>query len=389
MNYNLGICSFKSGFYLISTLIFIFTKSYCQEKIVFENGEKGYQCFRIPAIVKAPNGNLIAFAEGRKQNCADFGDVDIVLKISEDNGKNWSELQIVADYGVFQVGNPAPVFDLMDENYPNGRLFLFYNSGVASEQEVREGKAIREIWYKTSTDNGSTWSESVNITEFVSKPNKPEVNTKYKFKEDWRSYANTPGHAIQLKNSKSKGTLFIPANHSSGKPLKDYKDYQAHAFYTTDHAKTWKLMPSLPVLGSNESTAVELVEGQILMNCRNQSGDFKFRIMALSKIGGKKWQKTWVSNDLIDPICQGSMVSTIQHLSRKQIILFSNLDSQSKRENLTIKISEDNGYSWKSIKSICKTSAAYSDLVVLQNQEIGILFEKDNYSKIVFSTFNL
>jgi sialidase-1 len=56
-------------------------------------------------------------------------------------------LEIVAENANDQAGNPAPVFDLMDKKYKNGRLFLFYNTGTASEQEVRQGKAIREVWY--------------------------------------------------------------------------------------------------------------------------------------------------------------------------------------------------------------------------------------------------
>jgi len=33
-------------------------------------------------------------------------------------------------------------------------------------------------------------------------------------------------------------------------------------------------------------------------------------------------------------------------------------------------------------------NSAYSDLVLVNKQQIGILYEKDNYSKIVFTTIN-
>lgn len=63
--------------------------------VVYQAGTNGYSCFRIPAIVKANNGDLLAFAEGRKNSCADAGDIDTVVKRSKDNGKTWSAPQIV------------------------------------------------------------------------------------------------------------------------------------------------------------------------------------------------------------------------------------------------------------------------------------------------------
>src|SRR5690606_18253985 len=98
-----------------------------QDIPVFVSGEDGYGSYRIPAMVKAPNGDLLAFAEGRVHHAGDFGDIDIVMKRSTDNGKTWGALQRVAEYGELQAGNPAPVVDLLDPAYPQGRIFLFYN----------------------------------------------------------------------------------------------------------------------------------------------------------------------------------------------------------------------------------------------------------------------
>ncbi len=212
---------------------------------VFVNGQDGYTCYRIPAIVKTPSGELLAFAEGRKRDCGDFGDVDLVLRTSRDHGRTWKPLQKVVDRGEAQAGNPAPVFDLTDPRYPQGRLFLVYNTGTASEHDVRMGKAVREIWYITSTNSGKTWSSPVNITDQVSRPNHPGTNARYTFPEDWRSYANTPGHALQIQNGSNRGRLFIAANHSEGPPQEHFADYKAHGFYSDDHGKTWKLSPIL------------------------------------------------------------------------------------------------------------------------------------------------
>lgn len=242
------------------------------ETVVYENGEDGYQCYRIPAIVKAPNGDLLAFAEARRKDCGDFGDVDIVLKRSRDNGKSWGPPELVIDFGDDQAGNPAPVFDLTDPPYPKGRLFLFYNTGTEHEADVRKGKAIREVWYKTSSDFGKNWSDPVNITVQVSRPNAPLVNPAYRFKEDWRSYANTPGHALQIQNGPYKGRLFVAANHSEGSPQENSRDYIAHAFYSDDHGKTFKLSPNLDYPGGTKPPPPKRLMGALCLTSVTSRG---------------------------------------------------------------------------------------------------------------------
>lgn len=354
------------------------------ETVVYENGEDGYQCYRIPAIVKAPNGDLLAFAEARRKDCGDFGDVDMVLKRSSDNGKSWGKLELVVDFGENQAGNAAPVFDLTDPGFPKGRLFLFYNTGTDHEADVRKGKAIREVWYKTSTDLGKSWSEPVNITIQVSRPNAPDTNPAYTFKEDWRSYANTPGHALQIQNGKYRGRLFVAANHSAGPPQDHSRDYIAHAFYSDDHGKTFKLSPDLNYPGGNEATAAETSTGSLLFNFRNQSGDAKYRLQGFTSNAGESWDEVRVMKDLPDPTCQGSIISYTPGRG-KHVILLSNANSQAKRENLSIRSSTDDGQTWSAAKVIYPGEAAYSDLVIQQNGKIGVLYEKDDYKRIAYA----
>jgi len=54
---------------------------------IFISGQEGYHCFRIPATIVAPNGDVLAFAEGRTNNCSDAGDIDLVFKRSKDQGR--------------------------------------------------------------------------------------------------------------------------------------------------------------------------------------------------------------------------------------------------------------------------------------------------------------
>ncbi|HRP57825.1 sialidase family protein, partial [Agriterribacter sp.] len=273
---------------------------------------------------------------------------------------------------------------------PQGRIFLFYNTGNNHEGEVRKGKGLREVWYTTSTDNGITWSEPVNITTQTHRPKQPQANPAYDFPEDWRSYANTPGHAMQFSKGKYKGRIFVAANHSAGNPQPQFADYRAHGFYTDDHGKTFHLGGTVNLPGSNESMAAELSGGQLMMNSRNQKGDIRARIVSLSSDGGATWDTTYFDNNLPDPVNQGSIL-TIGRKKGKNIIAFCNAADTKSRDNLTLRISYDNGKTWKKNFVIAKSEdgkrdyAAYSDIVNLSKKEIGILYEKKGYSRIVFT----
>ncbi len=376
---------------LFFAFIVIVLNANTQSKVVpvFISATEGHKSYRIPAIVSLPNGHILAFAEGRVNNAGDFGDINIVLKRSNDKGKTWSALQTIVDAESLQAGNPAPVVDETDPLYPKGRLFLFYNTGNNHEVEVRKGKGLREVWYKTSTDGGTTWSEAVNITTQVHRPKQPSVNAAYNFQEDWRSYANTPGHAMQYQTGKYKGRIFVAANHSAGEPKNKFEDYDAHGFYTDDHGKTFQLGAGLHLAGSNESIAAELSNGKLMFNSRNQKGDIRARIVAISSNGGQTWDTTYFDKNLPDPVCQASILN-IGKKKGKNILAFCNAADEKRRDNLTLRISFDEGKNW--IKSFVldkdetvKDNSAYSDIMKISRKKIGVLYEKNNYSQIVFT----
>lgn len=350
---------------------------------VFQSGLEGYQSFRIPAIIDLPNKELLAFAEGRVNGGADFGHVNIVLKKSKDEGKTWSSLQIVATNKKLQAGNAAPVVDLSDPHYPQGRIFLFYNTGNKSEGEIRNKIGYREVWYITSIDNGNTWSDPTNITNQVSKIDQPDINPSWNHKEDWRGYANTPGHAMQLKYGTYKGRIYIAANHSEGAPKSDFTDYVAHGYYTDDHGKTFHISEDNPFRGSNESTAAELSGGRVMMNSRNQRGNVLQRIVAISSDGGTTWDTAYFDKQLPDPVCQGSLL-TLRYKKHQNILAFCNDASIKGRDSLTLRISYDDGHTWKRSFLIDARNTAYSDIVKMRKKEIGILYEADGYRKIEF-----
>ncbi len=358
-----------------------------REQPLFTTGNDGYNCYRIPAIITAPNGDLLAFAEGRVKGCNDFGDVDVILKRSTDNGLTWGNLVVVADNGKLQAGNPAPVVDFLDSAFPNGRIFLFYNTGDASEHDIRKGKGLREVWYITSTDNGQNWSAPTNITQYVHKVNQPDKNPAYNFKEDWRTHACTPGHAIQLTKGQYAGRLYIPSNHSQGTPQAKFNDNRAQAFYSDDHGKTWQLSDPVDLPSSNEAIAVELSDGRVMQNVRQQNGASKKRIVAISSDGGHSWDKTYLDTQLPSPVCQASILD-FKNKNGENLLLFSNPNSTKRREKMTVRASFDDGQTWLVQREIRSGESAYSDLVIQADNQIGLLYEQGNNGGIYYAHFN-
>lgn len=374
---------------LTITLITSILLAQAQEVTVFKSGDDGYASYRIPAIIKNKNGDLIAFSEGRVDHAGDYGNVDIVYKISSDNGKTWGSLHVAADYDDLQAGNAAPVVDLLDPAYPNGRIFLFYNTGNNHEGEVRKGDGLRELWYITSEDNGKTWSEPVNITTQAHRPKQPQINPDYNFKEDWRTYANTPGHAFQFVSGVNKGRIYIAANHSAGDPQPKNKDWNAHAYYSDDHGKTFKLSENVPFPGTNESTAAQIGDNTVYMSSRNQQLTPKLRVVSISTDGGQTWDSSVADPNLPDPINQGSVLSWKK--GKKFILAHINAADQNNRDNLTLRLSKDGGKTWYFNETIAKSPegyegaySAYSDIVLVSKKKMGILYEKDHYKEIVF-----
>lgn len=338
---------------------------------VFANGDNGYKCFRIPAIVATPDGALLAFAEGRRNGCNDFGDIQIVMRISRNQGKTWGPLQVVARNGNLQAGNPVPVVDTRDAHYPKGRVLLVYNTGDASEAAVREGKGTRRIWYVASMDDGATWGNPVEITATVKLPS-------------WRSYATGPGHGLLLTSGPHAGRIVIAANHSEG-DAHSASETMAHAFFSDDHGSTWHLGDTLAVPGTNESTAAESGDGSVVMNSRDQSGKSRARVIAISSSGAEHWDRHIIAHDLPDPVCQGSML-TYAPKKGKPTLLFSNAASTTNRVNLTLSVSRDGGLTWPKHTTIDAGPSAYSDIVIMKQGTLGIIWERGSDNGIFFTT---
>src|SRR5690606_9994976 len=151
----------------------------------YAEGTYGYEVYRIPAIVRTKKGTLLAFAEARKKKSnGDSGDIDMVVKRSENNGQTWSYMTTIWDDGANTCGNPVPI---VDEETGQIHLLMSWNSGADTwgTPTGGTGKDTRRPYYTSSSGGGKTWSTPVEITSSVKKAH-------------WAWYATGPVHGIQL-----------------------------------------------------------------------------------------------------------------------------------------------------------------------------------------------
>lgn len=337
---------------------------------LFISGTDGYHTFRIPALSVSNSGTILAFCEGRRNSASDTGDIDIVLKRSFDDGESWKPMQVIVHTGTDVDGNPAPVVDRS-----TGAIYLLFCQNLAKghEGEIVAGKAPRTIWVTSSMDDGATWTQPKQLT----------VNVK---QDSWTWYATGPCHGIQLSN----GRLVVPCDHVVG-TSRNYAEYgHSHVIISDDQGETWRI-GAIAQAGTNESVVIETVDGRLYLNCRNYVAP-KRRAFACSDDNGDTFSEFGYDDNLIEPICQASMVRyTTLDSHGKNRVLFSNPASTS-RERMTIRISYDECQSWSSGKVLHAGPSAYSDLCVASDMHICCLYERGKerpYETITLAKFSL
>ena len=212
--------------------------------------------------------------------------------------------------------------------------------------------------YRTSSaDDGTSWAAVAEITSSVKRTG-------------WGWYATGPCHGIQLKRGTNAGRLVVPCDYIEMGPGR--KGY-SHVIYSDDAGNTWQIGGVSPTiaLNPNESTVAELNDGRLMLNMRVTNNN-NLRMKSTSTDGGITWTSPVNALTLVDPVCQGSLLNT--SLSTGMPLFFSN-PSATTRTNMTLKMSVDNGETWSKFLSIHAGPSAYSDLVEIEANRIGILYE--------------
>lgn len=326
---------------------------------IFTSGTDNTHTFRIPAIVTAPNGDLIAAIDARRLNRSDLKyaqDIDIVIKRSSDLGRTWSPMEVVLN-----LPHGEPVSDpsmLVDE--VTGTIFIFYNymNRTEADGEYR-------FYMQKSVDNGLTWSDFEDITEQLALPYWGVQD--FKFITSGRGIQKRDGTLMHTIVQISKGGGFI--------------------FASDDHGESWYTKPT-KLSPFNESKIIELVDGSLMVNSRVNGGGKRY--VHRSMDNGNTWIGAY-NYDLIDPGCNASILRFTDKADgfAKNRLLFSNAKSSSGRKNMTVRISYDEGMTWSEGKTLNTGVSAYSDLTILPDGSIGLFYEAEGYKENRFARFSL
>ena len=360
---------------------------------VRQHKQDGVHTSRIPGLETTNKGTLIAMFDARYDSGRDLqGHMDIAIHRSTDKGKTWQPMQIVLDMGEWgglpqKYNGVSDGCVLIDKNSEDIYIAGLWMHGVLDgetgkwktrlandstywiHQWNKKGsqpglgvKQTSQFLIAKSSDDGLTWSDPKNITADTKRP-------------EWWLFAPAPGHGITMAD----GTLVFP---SQGRDAKGMPF--SNITYSKDGGNTW--VTSAPAFNDvTECMAVELEHGEIMLNMRDNRNrnnkEKNGRRICVTHDFGNTWKEHPSSgNTLTEPTCMGSLHKHVYKKDgqEKSLLLFVNPNSYSTRNNITLKISFDNGMTWPEEKWILLDeyrSAGYSCITSVDENTIGIIYE--------------
>ncbi|MCD8094132.1 MAG: exo-alpha-sialidase [Bacteroides sp.] len=358
-----------------------------------QHGQDGVHTSRIPGLTTSQKGTLLALYDARNEKDDDLqGDIDIAVNRSEDGGRTWQPLQKVLDMGEWG-GLPERYNGVSDgcilSDDVTGDLYVIglWMHGVL---DPKTGKWIENltdtstVWnhqwrahgsqpgygvkqssqflISKSTDDGRSWSEPRNITRQVKK-------------EKWWLLAPAPGRGITMED----GTLVFPVEGRDEKGLQF-----STIMWSKDRGENWTVGEPA-YFNTNECQVVELSDHSLMLNMRERSNrgrqEGNGRAISVTRDLGKTWVEHSTSRSaLIEPACQASLLryNYVKDGKDCHVLLFANPSSKERRDNITIKVSFDDGQTWPEEYWLLLDEgrgAGYSCMTSIDEQTIGIFYE--------------
>lgn len=364
---------------------------FLEKQDLFKVGDNpAYNIYHIPGIVVTAKGTVLAWCEARKRTAgvSDWDDIRILLRRSTDDGRSWSAPVSIAAVPGPKTKNPIALrmknVDPADVTY-NNPVLIADRDGTVHMLFCLE---YMRVFYQRSTDDGLTFTTPVEITA-----------TFDAFTKDygWKVLATGPNHSIQLRN----GRLIVPVWLSTGTGGNAHRPSVTATIFSDDAGKTWQAgniaVPDTAAwINPNETVAIELNDGRVMLNVRNESKAHR-RLVTTSPDGATGWSTPRFDDALLEPICMGGIVR-YRH-GGQNLILFSNPHNLDKekgqpepgksrdRKNVSVKISRDEGQTWSVHKSIEPGPSMYSDIAVTRAGTILCFYGRsgDNQGMAAFA----
>lgn len=353
--------------------------------------------YRIPAIATASNGTVLAVSDYRPcGNDIGFGEVDIVIRRSYDNGNTWSEEEIIADgqggnSNVFNVGfgDAALVADR-----ESGKVLIMC---VAGKQIFSYGNATNHNFMAriTSDDNGETWNAPEDVTaQFLGSESSlfPEAHTMF----------FGSGRIVQSRVIKRGEYYRLYASLLIKNPSNSNASNNNCVLYSDDFGSTWNILggsieAGLCCQGGDEPKVEELADGTVILSSRKYYGRY-FNVFTFSNIDNNEgsWDSAIASHEATNGIsyggnsCNGEIIKLRAVRNSDNTIcdlMLQSIPTGNGRSNVAIYYKEfdtETTYTpttfaenWTKGLEVSDRGSAYSTMTLQHDGNIGFFYEED------------
>lgn len=374
--------------------------------------EDGVLYYHIPQLLVTQSGTLLACAEARYSH-GDGVKVDVVLRRSTDGGRTWSK-SLVIERAKDRENYVLPV---LIQDRRSGRIFFHCSLRDEGLEDL-----TTDNFYRTSDDEGVTWSGRVDITEVLVRADR-ELETAIRegragpeFKgESPELYGRGlffagPGRPIQLSalHPTHPHRLAIPMLVIKDRnfPQRNQRGYGNALLVSDDGGASWQVAGITPIgeIAASEPSLIEQPNGHLHLNTRETPGRAFLaapagRTRSISDDGGRTWSRPVPDTSgipayhethsglfrLSDPRTDPAGVSRV---------LFS-FPAGPKRTNGTVMLSYDDHASWKESRLLVPSEFGYSNMDLLPDGTIVLIYENgsgtssDTPSRITLVRFTL
>ncbi|VKT03105.1 sialidase A (neuraminidase A) [Streptococcus pneumoniae] len=379
---------------------------------IFESGRNGkpnkdgIKSYRIPALLKTDKGTLIAGADERRLHSSDWGDIGMVIRRSEDNGKTWGDRVTITNLrdnpkaSDPSIGSPVNIDMVLVQDPETKRIFSIYDMfpegkgifGMSSQKEEAykkiDGKTYQILYREgekgayTIRENGTVYTPDGKATDYrvVVDPVKPAYSDK----------------GDLYKGNQLLGNIYFTTNKTS--PFRIAKDSYLWMSYSDDDGKTWSapqdITPMVKAdwmkfLGVGPGTGIVLRngphKGRILIpvyttnNVSHLNGSQSSRVI-YSDDHGKTWHAGEAVNDNRQVDGQKIHSSTMNNRraqnTESTVVQLNNGDVKLFMRGLTgdlqVATSKDGGVTWeKDIKRYPQVKDVYVQMSAIHTMHEG------------------